>query len=168
MVAKLTSAKAELAAISAKVSAENGLPDAADEPLQSSGVTLQAVADLCTFASNPGVQMALVGAGMPKDQQARVVAALAAVSGCLPATCAAPGTPAATAAATRTAHDDAEPQEEDMQLDDDLLQEMAEAAIAPGEPGDGSAASDRKVKVAEAKARITSLAKVKKMGKKSA
>jgi len=168
MVAKLTSAKAELAAISAKVSAENGLPDAADEPLQSSGVTQQAVADLCTFASNPGVQMALVGAGMPKDQQARVVAALAAVSGCLPATCAAPGAPAATAAATRTAHDDAEPQEEDMQLDDDLLQEMAEAAIAPGEPGDGNAASDRKVKVAEAKARITSLAKVKKMGKKSA
>jgi hypothetical protein len=84
---KLASAKAELAAISAKLSAENVQEDGAGAPhrrsghmLQDDAVTRQAVADLCTFAADAGVQQALVVAGMPPDQQARVVAALGAIA----------------------------------------------------------------------------------------
>ena len=45
--------------------------------------------------------------------------------------------------------------QETMDLDDDLLGQMAEAAVAP-EEGEGLAAEDRKTKVAETKARLKS------------
>ena len=61
-----------------------------------------------------------------------------------------------------------------MALDDDLLGQMAEAAVAP-EEGEGLAAEDRKTKVAEPKARLKAkrqdleqgLAKIRKSGKPS-
>ena len=63
--------------------------------------------------------------------------------------------------------------EEEMQLDDDLLDQMAEAAIAPAGDGEGEAEA-RKVRVSEAKNRLKSkkgdlevgLAKVRRIGKK--
>ena len=86
--AKLALAKAELATISAKLSAENGQPASSESPCpwapgalsQADGGTRQAVADLCAFAANPGVQQALLSAGMPPDQQQRVTAALGIIA----------------------------------------------------------------------------------------
>ena len=65
-------------------------------------------------------------------------------------------------------------QPDDMQLDDDLLDQMAEAATAPAEDGE-AAALERKARVAEARDRLKankgnlemSLAKVRKVNKKT-
>ncbi len=151
---KLSAAKAELAAISAKVSAENGAPKECDNGLQGGSVTKQAVADLCTFAANPGVQQALVAAGMPEDQQARVVSALQAVSVGFPslaATCPQPPGSGQEDAANGSAID-----EELMELDDEFLTQMAEAAVPPAEPGGDNGAEERRARVAETKARLSS------------
>ena len=94
----------------------------------------------------------MVAAGMPEDQQARVVAALQAVGTRFPIPSAA-GTSVATdvivsKGANSTSDDGA------MDLDEDVLDQMAEAAVAPAGAGE-SAVQERTAKVAEVKASLT-------------
>ena len=161
--ARLGTAKAERAAIAARIAAdtsEDQMPNGdGGDPLHGTVAARQAIADLCTFASNPGVQQALVAAGMPEDQQTRVVAAMGtiATNRLGPAPEPARSATGATTARTARVMGNAADQTVSMELDDELLDEMAEAAVPPAGEGD-AAAEDRKTSVAATKARLKSKA----------
>lgn len=150
-VATLATQFAEERSLPPPLAGSGGSPFEGDEALKA------AVADLCTFAGNAGVQQALVAAGMPEAQQTRVVAALGTIGKSEKAEALQDTALAAGAAA-------------EMELDEEFLDEMAEAAVPNGGES-GVAADERPFKVAEAKVRLKTkaenLAKVRKIGKKT-
>ena len=170
--AKLASARAELATISAKVSAENGQPDgsgAANE-LRGSGKNTSAL----TAQAVRGFFQALPASvsDHPEGRQSieQVMALLERLDSAAKEACAEPHAPP-SAAETTAAAPPALAAAPTMELDDDFFEQMAEAAVAPAEGGEDRVA-ERRARVAEAKARLKSrrpelerVARVKKMAK---
>ena len=72
---KVCSAKEELAAITARLSSSVGSVPAWLVPATDAGAA-KALDDLVSFIANSDVQQALVAAGLPEDQQAKVATAL--------------------------------------------------------------------------------------------
>ncbi len=148
----------------------------ATRPVATALADHQAVAALVNFASDAAVQQALVAAGMPPDDQARVTAALSTlvVGAAQAAGACAPGPqPAATAEpppapnghappgdAAQHEEDEADGFEDDDMLDPDQLQCLAEFEVSKqtGAAGTAEQPLDPEAKAARltaAKARIT-------------